>query len=235
MTMERTVRRGLGIQPAEEVLRSPSIRTWVATALVAMGVVLLCNAAAGRLLEAFPQNDGYAMIKGKWNLMKGLKRPVDVLVLGDSSCSLGVDPRVIEGEIGGTALNLCTIGDMAVVGDYWMLDHYIEKFGAPKTEIIGPGVAFECEHHSGLHINEDHFILEIIDPETLEMKVGGFGAVPASFDTMTRRYSWQVNRALRQRFCHVVVNWKDTDGKAPEKPLKWSFQIDRNSAYLPKN
>ncbi len=36
------------------------------------------------------------------------------------------------------------------------------------TEIIGPGVAFECEHHSGLHINEDHFILEIIDPETRE-------------------------------------------------------------------
>lgn len=36
------------------------------------------------------------------------------------------------------------------------------------TEIIGPGVAFECEHHSGLHVNEDHFILEIINPETLE-------------------------------------------------------------------
>lgn len=36
------------------------------------------------------------------------------------------------------------------------------------TEIIGPGVAFECEHHSGLHVNEDHFILEIVNPETLE-------------------------------------------------------------------
>ena len=36
------------------------------------------------------------------------------------------------------------------------------------TEIIGPGVAFECENHSGLHVNEDHFILEVIDPETLE-------------------------------------------------------------------
>ena len=36
------------------------------------------------------------------------------------------------------------------------------------TEIIGPGVAFECQHRSGLHVNEDHFILEIIDPETLE-------------------------------------------------------------------
>jgi phenylacetate-CoA ligase len=36
------------------------------------------------------------------------------------------------------------------------------------SEIIGPGVSFECEHQCGLHINEDHFIPEIIDPETLE-------------------------------------------------------------------
>ena len=36
------------------------------------------------------------------------------------------------------------------------------------SEIIGPGVAFECEERAGLHVNEDHFILEIIDPETLE-------------------------------------------------------------------
>ncbi len=36
------------------------------------------------------------------------------------------------------------------------------------SEIIGPGVASECEHQSGLHINEDHFIPEIIDPGTLE-------------------------------------------------------------------
>ncbi len=36
------------------------------------------------------------------------------------------------------------------------------------TEIVGPGVAFECENQCGMHINEDHFILEIIDPETLE-------------------------------------------------------------------
>lgn len=34
------------------------------------------------------------------------------------------------------------------------------------TEIIGPGVAFSCEHKCGMHINEDHFIPEIIDPET---------------------------------------------------------------------
>ena len=34
------------------------------------------------------------------------------------------------------------------------------------TEISGPGVAFECSEQNGMHINEDHFIAEIIDPET---------------------------------------------------------------------
>ena len=37
------------------------------------------------------------------------------------------------------------------------------------TEISGPGVAFECEAQTGMHINEDHFIAEIIDPETEEV------------------------------------------------------------------
>ena len=37
------------------------------------------------------------------------------------------------------------------------------------TESSGPGVAFECEEQSGMHINEDHFIPEIIDPETGEV------------------------------------------------------------------
>ena len=34
------------------------------------------------------------------------------------------------------------------------------------TEISGPGIAFECEDQTGMHINEDHFIAEIIDPKT---------------------------------------------------------------------
>ena len=36
------------------------------------------------------------------------------------------------------------------------------------TEIAGPGVAGDCEHRTGLHIWEDHFYPEIIDPDTLE-------------------------------------------------------------------
>ena len=37
------------------------------------------------------------------------------------------------------------------------------------TETSGPGVAFECQAQHGMHINEDHFIAEIIDPDTGEV------------------------------------------------------------------
>jgi len=36
------------------------------------------------------------------------------------------------------------------------------------SEIMGPGVSCECEYQAGMHINEDHFIPEIINPETLQ-------------------------------------------------------------------
>lgn len=37
------------------------------------------------------------------------------------------------------------------------------------TEIMGPGVSYECSAQSGMHVNEDHFIVEVIDPETGEV------------------------------------------------------------------
>ncbi len=37
------------------------------------------------------------------------------------------------------------------------------------TEISGPGVSFECEEQAGMHVQEDHFIPEIIDPDTGEV------------------------------------------------------------------
>jgi phenylacetate-CoA ligase len=44
------------------------------------------------------------------------------------------------------------------------------------SEVMGPGVAGECLQQNGLHINEDHFLVEVIDPDTLEpVKVGEVG------------------------------------------------------------
>ena len=41
------------------------------------------------------------------------------------------------------------------------------------TELSGPGVAYECEAKNGMHINEDHFIAEVINPETGEVLPDG--------------------------------------------------------------
>lgn len=46
--------------------------------------------------------------------------------------------------------------------------HIIALDNYGLTEVIGPGVAGECKQKNGLHINEDHFIVEVIDPNTLE-------------------------------------------------------------------
>jgi phenylacetate-CoA ligase len=53
------------------------------------------------------------------------------------------------------------------------------------SEIVGPGVSCECEHQCGMHINEDHFFPEIINPETLEpMAPGEIGELV--FTTITK-------------------------------------------------
>lgn len=41
------------------------------------------------------------------------------------------------------------------------------------SEVMGPGVAGECLERSGLHVNEDHFLVELINPETLEPAAPG--------------------------------------------------------------
>lgn len=41
------------------------------------------------------------------------------------------------------------------------------------SEIIGPGVSGECRERGGLHINEDHFLVEVVDPETLRPMAEG--------------------------------------------------------------
>ena len=53
------------------------------------------------------------------------------------------------------------------------------------SEVVGPGVSCECEFQAGMHVNEDHFIPEIIDPETLQpVEAGEIGELV--FTTVTK-------------------------------------------------
>lgn len=71
-----------------------------------------------------------------------------------------------------------------------------------------------------------------LDAKSLEMRVSGFTKVPATLDPDTRIYTWKVNRPLRTPSCSVTITWRDLQGDTPEKPLRWSFLIDREAAYL---
>ena len=53
------------------------------------------------------------------------------------------------------------------------------------SEIMGPGVAADCKYHKGLHVYEDHFIPEVLNPDTLEpCKEGEIGEL--AFTTITK-------------------------------------------------
>ena len=91
--------------------------------------------------------------------------PSYALVLADSMMEMGINPN-------GLSLRYGLFG-----GEPWseaMRKEIHQKLGIVATdnyglsEIMGPGVAGECSECNGLHINEDHFLLEILDPKTFE-------------------------------------------------------------------
>jgi phenylacetate-CoA ligase len=56
------------------------------------------------------------------------------------------------------------------------------------SEVMGPGVSCECSYQNGLHVAEDHFIIEIIDPDTLKpVQDGEYGEVV--FTSLTKECS----------------------------------------------
>ena len=80
-------------------------------------------------------------------------------------------------------------------------------------------------------ITADLSEVENLDPESLVMRVSGFGKVEARFDSESKHLSWTVNRRLRHRMCEVNVQWR-LEGKTKyELPMRWSFLIEREAAY----
>ena len=96
--------------------------------------------------------------------------PSYALYIGESMRNAGIDPRT-------TNLRLGIFG-----AEPWTdeMREQIESLLGIKamniyglSEVMGPGVAFDCECRDGLHINDDLFVPEIIDPFTLENKPYG--------------------------------------------------------------
>lgn len=89
---------------------------------------------------------------------------------------------------------------------------YCDVYGL--SEVMGPGVAMECPESHGLHLAEDHFFAEIIDPETLQpVPDGTYGELV--FTTLTRECCPLVR--YRTRDITRIINEKCACGRTHRK------------------
>ncbi|MEZ0324710.1 MAG: hypothetical protein ACAH95_02290 [Fimbriimonas sp.] len=101
------------------------------------GVILfafLANLALIPIMAKCTPNSGYKIVHKKWQLLSETP-DVDIVIVGDSSGDQGVDPDVLKQELGLSALNLCTVGDMMVLNDAAMVEEYLRTHTAPKMVI----------------------------------------------------------------------------------------------------
>ncbi len=87
------------------------------------------------------------------------------LRLGQVAQEIGVDPKKLEIRNGLFGAEMFTTGLKKRIVETWDMDVH-DIYGL--TEMCGPGVSTDCDQHDGLHLWEDHFLIEIIDPKTLE-------------------------------------------------------------------
>lgn len=92
--------------------------------------------------------------------------PSFILSLGESMIQAGKDPRATTLEYGIFGAEPWTEDMRKTLEEMWGI-HALDIYGL--SEVIGPGVAIECwEAKDGLHIAEDHFLVEVIHPDTGE-------------------------------------------------------------------
>ena len=79
--------------------------------------------------------------------------------------NIGIDLHKLKVRNGLFGAEIFTPGLKKRIQDAWNMDVH-DIYGL--TEMCGPGVSTDCDQHDGLHLWEDHFLVEILDPITLE-------------------------------------------------------------------
>ena len=99
--------------------------------------------------------------------------PSYALRLAEVAREMGVDPQKdLKVKIALVGSELLTDAMREEMHKYWGKDILItSNYG--MSELMGPGVSGECLEHCGMHINEDYFLPEIIDPKTGEVLPAG--------------------------------------------------------------
>ncbi len=88
-----------------------------------------------------------------------------VIRLGQVAKEMGIDPKKTTVKNGLFGAEMFTPGLKKRIIDTWEMDVH-DIYGL--TEMCGPGVSTDCDQHDGLHLWEDHFLVECVDPKTLE-------------------------------------------------------------------
>jgi len=88
-----------------------------------------------------------------------------MLRLSQVAQEMGVDTRKLKVRNGLFGAEMFTKGLKKRIVDAWDMDVH-DIYGL--TEMCGPGVSTDCDLHDGLHIWEDHFFVECLDPKTME-------------------------------------------------------------------
>ena len=85
--------------------------------------------------------------------------------LSQVALEMGIDPKKLKVKNGLFGAEMFTPGFKKRIKDTWDMDVH-DIYGL--TEMCGPGVSADCNQHDGLHLWEDHFLVECLDPVTLE-------------------------------------------------------------------
>jgi len=85
--------------------------------------------------------------------------------LSQVALDMGIDLKKLKVRNGLFGAETFSSGLKKKLMDIWELDVH-DVYGL--TEMCGPGVSTDCDQHNGLHLWEDHFFVECLDPKTLE-------------------------------------------------------------------
>ncbi|HEY2572485.1 MAG TPA: hypothetical protein VGH65_00405, partial [Verrucomicrobiaceae bacterium] len=69
-------------------------------------------------------------------------------------------------------------------------------------------------------------------PDSLMLRIGGFGAVPAEFDSVAQTVRYQIPQKLRVEECTATLAFRRADSDK-EEVVSWKFKIDQKASYLP--
>ncbi len=98
--------------------------------------------------------------------------PSYALRIAEVAVEMGINPKSLNLKVGLFGSELMTEAMRQEMHKMWGEQMLVtQNYG--MSELIGPGVSGECEYLCGMHVNEDHFIPEVINPETGENVMPG--------------------------------------------------------------